>query len=139
MPRAAGSPTSSFDLPREVTLGDLRPQPVPGHLLRTARASNERWRDASGRQHEKVLGKAWTRRGRPAEGYLTQQGAQQLLDEIVVQARQAGPDKARRSHDLTFANAAAECCATSSTTAAGAPDTARLPPHGRSGARAAVR
>jgi integrase len=111
MPRAPGSPTASFQLP-DLTLGDLRPRPVSGHLLRKTRASGERWhahwRDAAGRQHEKVLGRVWTRRGRPAEGYLTKQGAQQLLDEILVQARQAGPDTARRSHDVTFADAAAE-------------------------------
>ena len=55
-----------------------------------------------------MLGKVWTGRGRPGEGYLTKQGAQQLLDEILVEARKAGPVASRRSHDVTFADAAAE-------------------------------
>ena len=88
MPRAAGSPvTSSFELPA-LTVERLRPQPVSGHLLVQPRSSGDRfvahWRDASGRQHKRVLGKVWTRRGRPAEGYLTKQGAQVLLDELLV-------------------------------------------------------
>jgi integrase len=112
MPRAAGSPiTSSFELP-VLTIDRLQPQPVSGHLLTQVRQSGDRfvahWRDAAGRQHKKVLGKAWTRRGRPAAGYLTKQGAQVLLDEILVEARKAGPHTARNSHDATFADAAAE-------------------------------
>lgn len=112
MPRAAGSPTStSFELP-VLTVDRLQPQPVSGHLLIQARQSGDRyvahWRDAAGQQHKKMLGKAWTRRGRPAAGYLTKQGAQVLLDEILVQARKAGPQSARNSHDATFADAAAE-------------------------------
>jgi integrase len=111
VPRAAGSPTSSFELP-PLTAAQLHPHSVSGHLLRKTRASGDRWhahwRDASGRQHEKVLGKVWTRRGRPAQGYLTKQGAQQLLDELLVHARKAGPAAARRDHDVTFADATAE-------------------------------
>ena len=111
MPRAAGSPTSSFELP-VLSVARLQPQPVSGHLLVQARQSGDRyvahWRDASGRQHKKLLGKAWTRRGRPAAGYLTKQGAQVLLDEILVEARKAGPQTARNSHDATFSDAAAE-------------------------------
>lgn len=111
MARAPDQPTHRFELPR-LTLADLRPQPVSGHLLRRARRTGERWhahwRDASGVQHEKVLGKVWKRRGRPAEGYLTKQGAQQLLDELLVQARKAGPQAARRAHDATFSDACSE-------------------------------
>jgi hypothetical protein len=55
-----------------------------------------------------VLGKAWTHRGRPAEGYLTLQGAQVLLDELLVEARKSGPQTARHAHGATFADAAAE-------------------------------
>jgi integrase len=76
------------------------------------RASGERWhahwRDGAGVQHEKVLGKVWSRRGRPAEGYLTKQGAQQLLDELLVGARKVGPRAARGAHDASFADACAE-------------------------------
>jgi hypothetical protein len=39
---------------------------------------------------------------------LTKQGAPQLLDEIVVEARRAGPLTAVEAHDATFADAAAE-------------------------------
>jgi integrase len=111
MPRAAGQPTASFELPT-LTAADLRPRPISGHLLRSRRSSGDRWvahwRDAAGRQHKRVLGRVWSGRGRPAEGYLTKQGAQQLLDEVLVEARKAGPRTARRSHDVTFADAAAE-------------------------------
>ncbi|MEA2235246.1 MAG: hypothetical protein QOD83_5062, partial [Solirubrobacteraceae bacterium] len=61
------------------------------------------------RWSEQMLGKAWTHRGRPAEGYLTKQGAQLLLDELLVEARKAGPQTARHAHDATFADAAAVC------------------------------
>jgi integrase len=54
------------------------------------------------------LGKVWTLRGRPAEGYLTKQGAQQLLDELLVGARKSGPAAARRDHHVTYARAAQE-------------------------------
>ena len=68
MPRAAGSPiTSSFELP-VLTVDRLQPQPVSGHLLIQERQSGERyvahWRDGAGQQHKKMLGRAWTRRGR---------------------------------------------------------------------------
>ncbi len=91
--RAPGQPTSTFELP-PLTALDLRPQPVSGHLLRVARKSGDRWvghwRDASGHQHKRVLGRVWTGRGRPECGFLTKQGAQQLLDELLVESRRSG-------------------------------------------------
>ena len=111
MARAAGSPTTSFELPL-LSVRQLAPQPVSGHLIVQRRQSGDRyvahWRDAAGQQHKRVLGRAWTRRGRPAAGYLTKQGAQILLDELLVQARSAGPQSARNAHDATFADAAEE-------------------------------
>ncbi len=111
MSRAPGQPTTTFELP-PLTTAALRPQPVSGHLLRKPRASGQRWharwRDAAGVQHERVLGRVWTGRGRPAAGHLTKQGARQLLDELLVDARKAGPAAARRDHDVTFEDAARE-------------------------------
>ncbi len=88
------------------------PAPVSGHVLRMKRKSGDRWmakwRDAAG-QHQRVLGKAWTQRGRPGEGYLTKQAAQRELDAILADARRGqllAP--ARPASGVTFADAAAE-------------------------------
>ena len=67
-----------------------------------------KWRDASG-QHQRVLGRAWTSRGRPPEGYLTKQAAQRELDAILADARRGqllAPS--RPASGVTFAEAAAE-------------------------------
>ncbi len=67
-----------------------------------------KWRDAAG-QHQRVLGKVWTGRGRPADGYLTRRGAQEVLDQILADARRGqllAP--ARPTGGVTFAEAAAE-------------------------------
>jgi len=99
--------------PSHVALDDLRPKPVSGHLRRIKRQSGDRWRakwrDAAGVEHLNVLGRVWTRKGPPAEGYLTKQQAERMLDELLVQARQVGPG-ARRAvgRHVTFAEAAAE-------------------------------
>ncbi|HYR46157.1 MAG TPA: hypothetical protein VER78_04060, partial [Thermoanaerobaculia bacterium] len=45
-----------------------------------------KWRDDAG-QHKRVLGRAWTGKGRPAEGYFTKRLAEQALDEILADAR----------------------------------------------------
>ncbi len=45
-----------------------------------------KWRDAAG-QHQRVLGRAWTQRGRPPEGYLTKRLAQLELDAILADAQ----------------------------------------------------
>lgn len=67
-----------------------------------------KWRDAEG-QHQVVLGKAWTKRGRPADGYLTKQGAQRELDAILADARRSHlTSRPRRSSTVTFAEAARE-------------------------------
>lgn len=70
----------------------FREAPISGHVFRRKRKSGDRWmakwRDAEG-QHQIVLGKAWTKRGRPPEGYLTKQGAQRELDAILADARRS--------------------------------------------------
>jgi integrase len=88
------------------------PAPVSGHVFRMSRKSGDRWmakwRDAAG-QHQRVLGRAWTQRGRPAAGYLTKQLAQRELDAILADARRGqllGPR--RTAAGVTFADAAEE-------------------------------
>ncbi len=67
-----------------------------------------KWRDAEG-QHQVVLGRAWTKRGKPAEGYLTKQGAQRELDAILADARRSQlTSRPRRSSTVTFGEAATE-------------------------------
>src|SRR5437870_2607169 len=72
------------------SLAVLGPAPVSGHVFRMKRKSGDRWmakwRDAAG-QHQRVLGKAWTQRGRPPAGYFTKQLAQRELDAILADAR----------------------------------------------------
>jgi integrase len=93
-------------------LPPLKPVPVSGHVFRKRRKSGDRWmakwRDAAG-QHQRVLGRAWSRRGRPPAGYLTKQGAQKELDAILADARRGQlVAPARPSGGATFADAAAE-------------------------------
>src|SRR3954447_26859084 len=94
------------------SLVGLGPAPVSGHIFRMKRKSGDRWmakwRDAAG-QHQRVLGKAWAGRGRPAAGYLTKQLAQRELDAILADARRGqllAP--ARPTGGVSFAEAAAE-------------------------------
>lgn len=90
----------------------FREAPISGHVFRMKRKSGDRWmakwRDAEG-QHQAVLGKAWTKRGKPAEGYLIKQGAQRELDAILADARRNRlTSQPRRSGTVTFAEAARE-------------------------------
>jgi integrase len=99
--------------PSPLTLSDLRPRPVSGHLRRVKRQSGDRWRvkwrDAAGVEHKRVLGRVWGAAGRPREGYLTKQQAQHALDEILAEARRVGPGARRRvGSQPTFADAAQE-------------------------------
>jgi integrase len=96
-----------------LTLSDLRPRPVSGHLRRVKRQSGDRWRvkwrDAAGVEHKRVLGRVWSAAGRPREGYMTKQQAQRALDEILAEARRVGPGARRRiGSQPTFADAAQE-------------------------------
>ncbi len=56
-----------------------------------------------------VLGKVWSRRGRPQAGYLTKQGAQGELDAILAEARRGQLiSPSRPVAGATFADAAEE-------------------------------
>ena len=67
-----------------------------------------KWRDAAG-QHQRVLGKVWTGRGKPAGGHLTKRTAQQALDAILADARRGQLlPPLRPSGGVSFADAAAE-------------------------------
>ena len=99
--------------PAPVPLADLQAKPVSGHVRRVKRQSGDRWRakwrDAAGVEHLRVLGRVWTGKGRPREGYLTKSEAQRILDELLVQARKVGPGAHRAdSRRVTFADGAAE-------------------------------
>jgi integrase len=81
--------------------------PVSGHIYRQERQTGPRWvakwRDDAG-QHKRVLGKAWTGKGRPSEGYFTKRLAQQALDEILADARRGSVVPAKVRTHVTFAD-----------------------------------
>jgi integrase len=86
-------------------------RPVSGHVYRVDRKHGPVWyakyRLPDGRQVQKKLGPAWTRRGRPAAGYFTKTLAQVWLDETLAQARRGElPGMVRTG--ASFADAAAE-------------------------------
>jgi integrase len=90
----------------------VRPPSVSGHIFRTKRKSGDRWmakwRDAGG-QHQRVLGKAWSGRGRPQQGYLTKRQAQEELDAILADARRGQiVAPVRPTRGVRFSEAAAE-------------------------------
>lgn len=66
-------------------------RPVSGHVFRVERQRGPVWyakyRLPDGRQVQKKLGPAWTKRGRPADGYFTKQTAQAQLDQILDEIR----------------------------------------------------
>ncbi|HET8535973.1 MAG TPA: N-terminal phage integrase SAM-like domain-containing protein, partial [Solirubrobacteraceae bacterium] len=84
---------------------------MSGHVFLVDRHRGPQWyvkyRLPDGRQVQKRLGPAWTGRGRPRAGYLTRRSAQELLDEILTQAR-AGTLPGMVRTGATFAMAAEE-------------------------------
>jgi hypothetical protein len=62
-----------------------------GHVFRRDGKRGPVWyakyRLSSGRQVKKMLGPAWTSRGRPPAGYFTKRQAQNWLDDILARAR----------------------------------------------------
>jgi integrase len=67
-----------------------------------------RYRLADGRQVQKLLGPAWTKRSRPPEGYYTNNTAEQALQAVLVKAREGTlPDSQPRSGH-TFRDACSE-------------------------------
>jgi integrase len=86
-------------------------RPVSGHVFRVERKRGPVWfakyRLPDGRQVQKKLGPAWTRRGRPATGYFTKALAQEWLDSTLAEARRGELAGMVRT-GTTFAEAAAE-------------------------------
>lgn len=86
-------------------------RPISGHVFRADRKRGPVWyakyRLPDGRQVQKKLGPAWTRRGRPASGYFTKALAQTWLDSTLADARRGElPGMVRTG--ATFADGAAE-------------------------------
>lgn len=86
-------------------------RPVSGHVFRVDRKRGPVWfakyRLPDGRQVQKKLGPAWTRRGRPEAGHFTKALAQEWLDSTLAEARRGELAGMVRT-GATFAEAAAE-------------------------------
>jgi integrase len=87
-------------------------KPPSGHVFRVTRKRRPVWyakyRLPNGRQLQKMLGPAWTERGRPPAGYFTKRIAEAWLRDTLDAARRGAlPGLARTG--ATFADAAAEC------------------------------
>jgi len=88
---------------------------VSGHVYKVERKRGPVWYakyrlpqpDGTERQVQKLLGPAWTHRGRPRAGYLTKRTAQAWLDETIVQARRGELAGAVKT-GVTFGQAAEE-------------------------------
>jgi hypothetical protein len=76
-----------------------------------------RYRLPSGRQGQKLLGPAWSGRGRPPTGYFTKRTAEDWLRDLLDEARR-GSLVGAVTPGITFAEAADETCATPSRTVA---------------------
>jgi len=84
---------------------------VTGHVKRVERHRGPqfyvKYRGPDGRQVQKLLGPAWTERGRPPTGYFTAKTAEQALQAILADARRGTLAGAVRT-GASFADAAAE-------------------------------
>jgi integrase len=69
-----------------------QPQPISGHVsLRKGKRGGvwyAKYRLPDGRQVQKRIGRAWTEKSAPPEGYFTKASAKAHLDELLAQARQ---------------------------------------------------
>src|SRR6476659_2572814 len=88
-----------------------RPQPISGHVSRRKGKRGGVWyakyRLPDGRQVQKRIGRAWTKKTAPPEGYFTKASAKAHLDELLAQARQGTlPGMVRTGR--TFRDAAEE-------------------------------
>lgn len=87
---------------------------VTGHIRLVQRKDGPvwyaKWRGADGRQVQRKLGPAYTGRGRPPAGHLTERLAREQLAAILVDARRGTTELGRggAAVDVTFADAAAE-------------------------------
>jgi len=91
--------------------GTPRPLRPTGHVSRVDRRRGPVWyakyRLPDGRQVQKMLGPAWSERGRPPAGYFTKRLAEEWLRDVLDQARRGAlPGMVRTG--ATFADAAAE-------------------------------
>jgi integrase len=90
---------------------EVQPAPISGHVFRVERQRGPQWyakyRLPDGRQAQKLIGPAWTSRGRPAAGHFTKRTAQAWLDDLLGEARRGSlPGMVRTG--ATFADASAE-------------------------------
>jgi integrase len=88
-----------------------RPQPISGHISQRKGKRGGVWyakyRLPDGRQVQKRIGRAWTEKTAPPEGYFTKASAKAHLDELLAQARQGTlPGMVRTGR--TFRDAAEE-------------------------------
>jgi integrase len=86
-------------------------RPPSGHVFRVQRRRGPQWyakfRLPDGRQVQKMLGPAWTERGRPSAGYFTKRLAEDWLRRTLDEARRGTlPGMVRTG--ATFADACAE-------------------------------
>jgi len=85
---------------------------VTGHVFPVGRKSGSNWyakyRLADGRQVQKMLGPAWTGRGRPADGHYTRRMAEAELRRILTDAERGTLAGASKRTGKTFADACAE-------------------------------
>jgi len=86
-------------------------KPPTGHVFRVERKRGPVWyakyRLPDGRQVQKLLGPAWSERGRPPAGYFTKRLAEDQLRDVLDQARRGTLPGAVRT-GATVADAAAE-------------------------------
>src|SRR4051794_13844823 len=92
-------------------MAPLVPRSISGHVFRVERKSGPvryaKYRLPSGRQVQKLIGPAWTERGRPAAGYFTKRTAEEWLRDVLDDARRGTLSGMVRT-GVTLSQAAAE-------------------------------
>src|SRR5215218_7899619 len=85
---------------------------VTGHVRLVKRARGAKWyvkyRLVDGRQVQKLLGPAWTERGRPPEGHYTRKTAEAELRRLLTDAERGTLAGASKRPGKTFGDACAE-------------------------------
>jgi integrase len=88
-----------------------RARSISGHVYRVSRKSGPVWyakyRLPDGRQVQKRIAPAWTRPGRPDEGFVNRRGAEAWLSDVLAQAH-AGTLPGMVKTGVTFERASAE-------------------------------
>ena len=84
---------------------------ISGHVFRVDRARGPVWfakyRLPDGRQVQKKIGPAWTKPGRPDDGFVNRRGAEAWLSDVLAQAH-AGTLPGMVRTGVTFSRAADE-------------------------------